>query len=143
MRARLVALFAAALATACGDDSPTCGHALTCDDFALEPGFVAGNMDAVPEDFPAAPGDAELCGQATGPTVYYLTDHIDGVHSYYHDALTAAGWTAIGPVSPAGPADAGPGCETEQGFTMGDPLVLVHVYPTRGAFSVALRNLEP
>jgi hypothetical protein len=98
-------------------------------------------MDAVPDDFPAAPEGAELCGQATGPTVYFLTDRTGAIHDYYHDALTAAGWTTVGPVSPAGPADAGPGCETEQGFTMGDPLILVDVFPTRGAFSIALRNL--
>jgi hypothetical protein len=89
-----VALRAAALATACGDDSPTCGAALTCDD-----------------------------------------DH-------YHDLLTAAGWTTVGPVSPAGCPDAGPGCATEQLFTMGGPLVLVHVDPTRRGFSLGLRNLD-
>lgn len=140
MRVPLVALFAAALAAACGDGSPTCGEP-TCDDFAQEPDFVAGNMDAVPDDFPAAPGGAELCGQATGPTVYFVTDHVGEIHDYYHDALTAAGWTTVGPVAAASASDAGPGCESEQGFTMGDPFILVHVY-RGGAYSLALRNLD-
>lgn len=142
MRVPLVALFAAALAAACGDDAPTCGETLRCDDFATQPGYTAGAMDFLPDDFPAAPAGATLCGQATGPNVYFLTDNAAAIHDYYNGALTAAGWTAAGPVSSAGPADAGPDCETEQIFTTGDPVVLVHVYPTRGAFSLALRNLD-
>ncbi len=143
MSVRLVLLLAAALATACGDsDSTTCGGTLTCDDFAAEPDFAAGSMDAVPDGFPAAPAGAELCGQADGPTIYFVSDRTDIVHDHYQDALSADGWTTIGPISPAGPADGGPDCETEQGFTMGDPLILVHVYPSRGAFSLGLRNFE-
>ncbi len=141
MRA-LVALVAAVVTASCGGDSSMCGEPLSCDDFASEPGYSAGTMDAVPDDFPAAPAGATLCGQADGPTVYFLTDNAAAVHDYYRDALTAAGWTVAGPVSSAGSADAGPDCETEQAFTTGDPLVLVHVYPTRAAFSLALRNLD-
>ena len=140
MRA-LVALVTAALATACGDGAPTCGETLRCDDFATQPGYTAGAMDFLPDDFPAAPAGATLCGQASGPIIFFLTDNTAAVHDYYRNALTAAGWTVASPVSSAGPADAGPDCETEQIFTTGDPLVFVHVYPTRAAFSLSLRNL--
>lgn len=137
----LVGLVAALLAASCGSDTSSCGDPLSCDDFATQPGFAAGAMDSLPDDFPAAPARATPCGQATGPIVYFLTDNAAAIHDYYRDALTAAGWTVAGPVSSAGPADAGPDCESEQVFTMGDPLVLVHVFPTRAAFSLSLRNL--
>lgn len=131
-------------AGACGDDERSvCGAALACSDLAGEPGWAAGTMDAVPEGFPAAPAGAELCGQADGPTVYWLVEETAGIHEHYRAALTEIGWTPAGPVSAIDSPDAGGvTCATEQVFTMGDPLVLLHVFPSRGAFSLSLPNLE-
>ncbi len=141
----LVAL-ACALAACGGDDTSSCGEPITCADLAGEPGWAAGPMDAVPEDFPSAPASAELCGQSdegAGPTVYWVIDRTEDVHQHYRTVLTRVGWTVAGPVSAVQSPDAGSvTCETEQVFTMGDPLVLVHVFPSRGAFSLSLRNLE-
>jgi hypothetical protein len=137
---------AGALAGCGGDDSPICGEPITCADLAGEPGWAAGTMDAVPEDFPSAPASAELCGesdQGTASTVYWLIDRTENVHEHYRTVLTRAGWTVVGPVSAVESPDAGSvTCETEQVFTMGDPAVLVHVFPNRGAFSLSLINLE-
>lgn len=142
----LVTLAACGLAGCGGDDSPICGEPITCADLAGEPGWAAGTMDAVPEDFPPAPARAELCGQSddgAGSTVYWLIDRTENVHEHYRTVLTRAGWTATGPVSAVESPDAGNvTCETEQVFTMGDPLVLVHVFPNRRAFSLSLVNLE-
>jgi hypothetical protein len=149
MEARRLAVLlvaACALAGCGGDDAPSCGEPITCADLAGEPGWAAGTMDAVPDDFPSAPALAELCGQSdegVGATVYWVIDRTDDVHEHYRTMLTRVGWTAVGPVSAVESPDAGDvTCETEQVFTMGDPLVLVHVFPNRRAFSLSLLNLE-
>ena len=138
-------LFALAFGwAACDGDAPACGDRIGCDELAGKPGWAAGSMAAVPDGFPAAPAGAELCGQSDeGPTVFWLIEHPEGVHDHYRAALTAAGWTATGPVMVVSSPDAGDAtCETEQDFTMGDPLIIVRVFPTGRFFSLSLQNLD-
>ena len=146
-RSILVAL-GAACALGCGgdDDRSSCGAPIECAELAGTPDWTAGSMEALPADFPAAPAGAELCGQSgdeVGATVTWIIERTDDVHEHYRSALTRIGWTATGPVAAVESPDAGNvTCETEQIFTMGDPLVLVRVSPDRHAFSIRVANLE-
>ena len=139
-------LLAVCALSACGEDGSDCGEPIACADLAGEPDWAADSMDGLPDDFPDAPAGAELCGQSasiTGVKVHWLVDPTEGVHEHYRAALTGIGWTASGPVSAVDNPDAGDvTCATEQVFTMGDPLVIVRVSPSRHTFSVQVSNLE-